>query len=121
MKIVIDRSSGPNDKLVSHVSVDKVDAGLRVVITATMRNPNVASSYGRFGGGLLRRVGWCIDNGDPETRFWETVELIPDNKREENMLEGLGYTLYNKDQIEILIVPWNRLKTLKEVADISAE
>ena len=120
MKIVIERSH--NEKpIIRSAFIDKVEAGVLLVINLTTRSGYIESSYSQHGGGEFKRVGWSIgvdydSYGDTLTDL-ETVNLIPENKREEKLLEALPYTLKNKDQIEILLVPWGKLATVKHLAN----
>lgn len=116
MKIVIERSH--NEKpIIRSAFVEKNKVGTLLVINTRGRGCFIDASFSSSGSGKLRQIDYHIAQGQSEDDGYDTLTLIPDNKREEKFLDGLAYSLVCKDQIEILIVPWNSLKTLKNLAN----
>ena len=118
MLIEIKPNNESREPIVVSAFVNKVEAGVQVVVNTKNRWCHISSSYGQSGGGQLRRIGYYVSNeGDVIGDDWDEVIVTPENKDEEKLLDGLPYSLTNKDQMEILIVPWNKLKTLKNLCD----
>ena len=116
MLIEIKPNNESREQIVTSAFVNKVEAGVQLVINTKNRWCHISSSYGQSGGGQLRKIGYYVSNeGDVIGDDWDEVIVTPENKEEESLLDGLAYQLTNKDQIEILIVPWAKLKTLKKL------
>ena len=116
MLIEIKPNNESREQIVTSAFVNKVEAGVQLVINTKNRWCHISSSYGQSGGGQLRKIGYYVSNeGGVIGDDWDEVIVTPENKEEESVLDGLAYQLTNKDQIEILIVPWAKLKTLKNL------
>ena len=115
MLIEIKPNNKNRESIVTSAFADKVEAGVHLVINTTNRWCHT-SSYGLRRGGQLRKIGYYVSNeGGVIGEDWDEVIVIPENKEEDALLDGLAYSLTNKDQVEILIVPWAKLKTLRNL------
>lgn len=116
MLIEIKPNNKNRESIVTSAFANKVEAGVQLVINTTNKWCEISSSYGESGGGKLRKTGYYISNsGDVNGEDWDEVIVIPEDKEEDALLDGLAYSLTNKDQVEILIVPWAKLKTLRKL------
>lgn len=115
MLIEIKPNNESREPIVTSAFVNKVRAGGLVVIDTKKRGCYISASFSQLGGGQLRSVGYHIseDGYGVDADEYDVVILKAEDKAEEALLDGLPYSLTNKDQIEIIIVPWAKLKTLK--------